>query len=245
MQQTITYQEPKALKAEFTELAEIIPMLCESITDNETFVIASNEKLKWDDVEVRWIAYWEEAKSAAHKVHKIITKMEREGLDIVKANREPLKKAISDYLLEQRAKEEAERNRVELEHIARAEEERKALKEASDKALEAGKIDVAKALEEQASLVYVEPVMVEPIAPKKIELEGGGSQSAKEDWDVAITDERVFARAALSGEQRIPWSAVTVSINLPALKAWIRSERIKSFPGLSIIPKMSITTRRK
>lgn len=240
----IQYEEPKELKAEMMELSEIVPMLLESVIDEETRIMAANEISRWDAIEKRWVKYWEKSKGLAHELHKTIKAMENEGLLIVEKNRMPLKKAVSDFILKERERAEKERQRIEIENVKKAEEERKKLLEQAVKAEAKGKDDVAQSLFEQAEQVYVQPVIVPETTPKKVILEDGGSQGSKDDWDISITDERVFARSALAGDQRIPWSAVTVSVSLPALKAWIRSEKIKTFPGLSIVPKVTLTTRR-
>lgn len=240
---TIQYQEPKELKNELKELADIVPDIVTSIVDREIFEIASNEKAKWDDIEKRWVAYWKDAKESANRTHKLIKGMENEGLLIIEANRPRLLKIISDYLLKEKEEREAEERRINLENIAIKEAKEKALREAADKALNEGKLEVAEALEEQANLTFVEPTLPSTQISTKIALEGGGTQSAKEDWDISVIDERAFARAALANEQRIPWQAISVTPQLSQLKMWIRAEKIKSFPGLEIKPKMGITTR--
>lgn len=238
-------QSAPEINKEMKELAEIVPELAKSITDQETVEMAANELAKWKSVKKKIVDWWEPSKDSAAKTHKLIVAQEKEMLAVVERNMVALNIGISNYLLEQRKKEEEERRRVELENIAKAEAEKKALKEEADKALEAGKMDVAEALEEQANLVYVEPVVLPPAAPKKIELEGGGSQSSRDDCDIEITDEKTFITAVLAHILNIPFSVIKVSLNVTPTKSWIKSEKIKTFPGLKITPKMTISTRGK
>lgn len=245
METLIKYHEPKELKAEMMEMAELTSTLVISITDEEMREMAGNQIAKWNDVEKRWIAYWKDAKESAFQTHKLIKGMENEYLVVIDANRKPLNKGVSDYLMEKKRIEEAERRRIELENAAIKDAAEKRLLDQAAKAEAKGQTEKAETLLEAANQLYIEPTVITPQAPRKIELEGGGTQGAKEDCDVEITDPKLFLNSVMARLQNAPFSMIEIKLKLNPAKAWINSEKVKSFPGLSIIPKMTLSTRKK
>ena len=184
-------------------------------------------------------------KGKANEVHKGITGIENELTRRLIDNIKIVDAKISDYLVQEQQKREAERIKAEakaaeLERIAREKAEAKARK------LEAaGKKEQAEAVLEAAEDIFIPaPIIQEPI-DKTIQINGNSATSTS-DFDIRVMGNKNILQHILNGT--LPDACV--KINEPAIKRALKADSTLmdlaasgKMPGIKIIPKFKTTSR--
>lgn len=173
--------------------------------------------------------YWEKPKEDAHQAHKSICDKEKEALKPWTIAKNKIAEERNNY-------------QIKEGHI-RLEAQRKAEAEAREKARKEQEVLLARAaaaktkakqeeLLEKADNIYVEPVFVEPVVEKKIELSFGGSVSSQKDFDVVVTDVKAICKAVVNDKLPIG----IIDIKNVALKTFCKLQQIKQgdIDGLQI-----------
>lgn len=201
------------------------------VSDAATYAAAGELGKGLKDLEKKIVDYFAPMKKAAHEAHKAITKKESDELAPVKEAMDVVRKTMNTFIQEQ------ERIRREAERKARAEEEERARKEKERleaqvlKALESGKDEKAESLLEKADNVYAAPVTVAPMVDRTLRTSSGNITQAK-DIKVTVLQMIPFLQALCA--QNPGAVANIVKIGDGPLKAFVKTNGIKSFPGLAI-----------
>jgi hypothetical protein len=147
---------------------------------------------------------------------------------------------MSVYLTEQERIRKAEQARLDEERRKKEEAERQKLNDRAAKAEEKGRFDKAEQLREKAEDVYVPPVVVQSEIEKTTRLDTG-TISQKKDFEITIIDPLKLVQAVAAGI--VPISII--KIDESKLKAFIKLQQVKEFPGCELREVVSAQFRGK
>lgn len=203
-----------------------------TVKDVTQYAAAGELGKSMKELRAKIVDYFAPLKKAAHEAHKAITAKEGEELKPVDEAISILRDTMNTFTREQeRIRQEEERKaREKAEEDARKEREK--LETQALKALEKGNEEKAETLLEKAEEVYVAPVTVAPTVAKTVATSAGNITQAKE-IQVTVTDIKAFIAELVKSNPGALASIVDVRIS--GLKAFVKSNGLESFPGLSII----------
>ena len=179
-----------------------------------------------------------EADRKAEEYFKPIKKSFDDGKAIVLAKEKEVRNPIAEamkivngkmntYLQEQEQIRRDQEKKLREEAEKKAEKDREALLKKAQKAQDTGKAEKAEDLLEKAADVYVAPVYVPQTAPVRTETAHVGT--AKQTT-VTVTDIKAFVAELVAQNSAMTMIEVKPSL----LTAWVKSNGISKFPGLSI-----------
>jgi hypothetical protein len=223
-----------------TEITEAVTTASHIIVNSkETHEAASNAVLSLDGYIKKVKEYWQEPKEIAFKMHKGIVAKEAEMLNPMVEQRKAIVSRISAYLTEEDRKRQEEFKRLQAEQRAKEEAERNRLLEEAAKAETAGKSVDAEVLLTMAEEVQVEtpppPVQVIPQTTHTV----NGTVSQRKDIEVTITDPKTLLKAIVDGNLPIGW----VEISASKIKSYVKNTGEMTIPGCQIKEVVSATFR--
>lgn len=219
--------DERELKQEIMTVDEQVAAVV--VNSAATFETAGALVIDLDALEKKISAYWEDPIKKAFDSHRALTAKRGEMLKPVQDRKKILRGKISAYLTEQERIRREEQRKADEERRKREEAERAKLEARAAKAEEKGKADKAEELREQASDVYVPPVVVQPEVEKTTRIDTG-TVSQKKDIRVTVTDPAAILRAVVAGQ--IPIGVVAV--NESKLKAAIKLQGLTVLDGCII-----------
>lgn len=148
---------------------------------------------------------------------------------------------IDDYSREQRRKEAEQQRLLEIENVKEAELKKKALDAQAEKEKEAGNTATADLLGQLAQEVSTAPAIIPTAVPSSIRREDGGVSNIGVDYDIAITNERIFVQAV--AKEDIPLSCIKVTPMLREFKDWIKQNKICPEGGSVVYKGVEIKER--
>jgi len=207
------------------------------VVDQNTFKTAGEFGKSLKDLEKKIVDFFKPLKESAFAAHKAVTKKEADELAPVKEAMNTLRLSMNEFLQEQeRIRQEDERKlRLAAEEAAKKETDR--LLALATKAEEKGKDERAEELLERAENVYVVPVTVAPKV-ETAKFDGGNVGQVKE-LQITVTDLKAF----LAELVRRGMAPTMVTIGASPLKSWVKSNDLKSFPGLAIVETVAARIR--
>jgi len=179
-------------------------------------------------------AYWDPVVAQAYAAHKGLTAKKAEMMKPLTDAESTVKRAMSDYSIDQARIQAAETARLQAEENARAERERAAAMKAAEK-LKTPELREARL--EAAAAIAPAAVYVAPTVPK---VEG---QSTRTVYRAVVTDPKALALALLSWPDWMEY----IEVKQGALDRLAQRTRgqIAGVPGLTIQQDIGITTRTK
>jgi len=176
--------EPEPLKTEGSEI--VVAAKAIKITDKNTFELVAGPELQRVTGFIRRVKEkFADPKAKAHAAHKAITALEAEVLEPAIEAERILKRAMSDFLVEEQRQRQIEETRLREEERARALKAQEAQAEALDKA---GDTEAAV------------QVLEAPVAPAPIELEKpkAAGISYRSVYKFRVVDQKAMAQAFLT-----------------------------------------------
>jgi len=184
-------------------------------------------------------ALFAEPAKKAHEAHKAITEL-RESLKspiMLKIN--ALKAKCSLYLTDVEKKRKEEQAKAEAERLRLEAEERARLQEEADRLKAEGKTEEAAEKLIEAETVVVVPEIVQAEIPKTVKTEFG-SVTGKSELVFKITNMTEFLNAVCAKDL-----LEFVEIKEAKIKQYLKVNKIKEFPGLSISEIVQANFRSK
>lgn len=207
------------------------------VVDEPTYIAAGEVGKALKSLEKEITDYFAPMKKAAHDAHKAITKKESDELTPVKEAIEIVRKTMNTYAQEQdRIRREAEL-KAQLAAEEQARKERARLEAQAEKAIERGQDEKADSLLEKAENVYAAPVTVAPAINKTVKTASGNITQAKE-LKITVTNPVLFLSELC--KQNPGAVANIIKIGDGPLKSFVKSNGLKSFPGLSIVETVGV-----
>lgn len=207
------------------------------VIDQDTFKAAGEFGKSLKALQKSIEDYFEDSIKKAHAAHKSLVALRDKELKPVLEAMSTLRTGMNKFLQDQeRIRQEEERKR-RLEEEERARKERERLEAQAVKAIAAGKDEKADSLLEQAENVYVAPVTVAP----KVETArfDGGNVGQVKELQITVLDAKAFLNALCSRGM----SPTMIEIKAAPLKAWVKANDLKSFPGLAIVETVAARIR--
>jgi hypothetical protein len=207
------------------------------ISDQATFSAAGEFAKGLKDLETKIIAYHKPIKQSIDATKQAALDREKADLSPVREALTVVRAAMNAWANEQeriRREEEARLRRIEEERAAK---ERERLLAQAVKAEEKGKEERAADLLEQAENVYAAPVTVAPkVETAKFE---GGSVGMAKELQVSVIDLKAFVTALVKDNH----PPMMLEVKASPLKAWVKANAFKTFPGLHIQETLSARIR--
>lgn len=207
------------------------------VVDEPTYIAAGEVGKALKSLEKEITDYFAPMKKAAHDAHKAITKKESDELTPVKEALEIVRRTMNTYAQEQqRIQHEAER-KAQMEAEERARKERERLEAQALKAMESGKDEKAESLLEKAENVYAAPVFVAPTIDKTVKTASGNITQARE-LRITVNNLVLFLEnLCLKNPGAV---SNIVKIGDGPLKSFVKTNGLKSFPGLNIVETVGV-----
>lgn len=201
------------------------------IVDQPSYIAAGEVGKALKSLEKEITDYFEPMRISAKAAYDAVLKKKNEELAPVTEAMGIVRKTMNTYAQEQeRIRQEAERKaRIAAEEAAKKERER--LETQALAAMEKGKDERAESLLEKAEMVYAAPVTVAPVIDKTVKTASGNITQAKE-LKVAVTNPVLFLKTLC--EQNPGAVAAIVKIGDGPLKAFVKSNGLANYPGLTI-----------
>ena len=171
---------------------------------------------------------FEEPARKAHEAHKAITSLRESLKEPITKRINVLKSKISLYLTEVDRKRKEEQAKADAERLRLEAEERARLQEEADRLKAEGKTEEAEEKLIEAETVVVVPEIVQAEIPKTVKTEFG-SVTGKSELVFKITNMTEFLNA-LCAKDLLEF----VEIKEAKVKQYLKVNKIKEFPGLSI-----------
>ncbi len=171
---------------------------------------------------------FEEPARKAHEAHKAITSLRESLKEPITKRINVLKSKISLYLTEVDRKRKEEQAKADAERLRLEAEERARLQEEADRLKAEGKTEEAEEKLIEAETVVVVPEIVQTEVPKTVRT-AFGSVTGKAELVFTITNMTEFLNA-LCAKDLLEF----VEIKEAKVKQYLKVNKIKEFPGLSI-----------
>jgi len=171
---------------------------------------------------------FEEPARKAHEAHKAITSLRESLKEPITKRINVLKSKISLYLTEVDRKRKEEQAKADAERLRLEAEERARLQEEADRLKAEGKTEEAAEKLIEAETVVVVPEIVQTEVPKTVRT-AFGSVTGKAELVFTITNMTEFLNA-LCAKDLLEF----VEIKEAKVKQYLKVNKIKEFPGLSI-----------
>jgi len=199
------------------------------ITDNDSYIAAAEVGKGLKALEKEITEYHEPLRVAAKASYDAVLKRKNDDLAPVIEASGIVRKTVNTYIQEQDRIRKEEECKAQIKADEDARKERERLEAQALKAIESGKESKAESLMEKAENVYAAPVTVAPTVNKTVHTASGNITQAKE-LQITVTDIKLFVTELVKQN-----SAMTmISVGAGPLKSWVKSNGIKTFPGLSI-----------
>lgn len=198
------------------------------------FVLAIDKEIKIRE------DFLSKEKTDAHALWKSLCAKLNQLIDPLIDGRGIVKRKIENYLQEKELVRRAEQERINREEEARAEKERQRIEKRIETAERKGDERKIEELKEKLADVDTIPVIV-PSSPKTVQTESG-SVSSSTDIEVLLIDEKKmeFLREIVNGNAPIS----TIDFKLGQIKAFVKMNGHKTFPGLQIREVKKTSFRR-
>lgn len=215
--------EDKALSTEALSLSEQAKAI--KVIDVATAERAGAFRKLLKEMENKIVAHYKPMKQAQDAAKKVILDQEQIDLTPVQLADGLLKTELSAFLNAEEKKRLAEEARLQKEADAKAEKERESL---LNRAANAKTEEKQEELLEKAENVYTAPVVVEHTISAPI-----AGVTRRKDTFVTVTDDFAFLTELVAAKNVL----TMIEIKPGPLKAWVKANRVKNFPGLHIEEK--------
>lgn len=214
----VTPEEMESRALSLYEQALLLAVVDQPSFERAAFVGSALKTLRDQIVE-----YFRPMKKKADEAKEEILKREREQLAPVKEALETIRVNMEIWAAQAERCRLAEEERLRLVAVQEAEAQRAGLLAQAEAAEAAGNRDEAAYHLERAEAVYAAPTTVARVT-------GNGNASLSNDLTVTVTDLKVFVYELVERGFR----PTMLEAKVGPLKSWVKSNDLKSFPGLSI-----------
>lgn len=199
------------------------------VTDQDSYAAAGEVAKALKSLEKEIVDFFEPMRISTKAAYDAVNDKKKKELAPVVEAMGIVRQTMNDFIQEQdRIRKAAEaKARAEAEEQARKDRER--LEKQAMAAMEKGKDEKAETLMEQAANVYAEPVAIAPTVDKTVKTAAGNITQAKE-LQITVVDLVAF----LSEIVKRNMAPTMIDVKAGPLKAWVKANDVKAFPGLSI-----------
>lgn len=207
------------------------------VIDEATFIEAGEFGKSLKALESKIETHYAEAIKKAHEAHKAMISLRDKDLVPVKEALSVIRATMNTYAQEQKRIQDENDRKARIKAEEEANEKRKKLEAQAEKAIDKGQEEKAEQLMETAAAVYVQPVFIEPVLAKTVQTASGNITQAKE-LKVTVTDMNLFLKTLC--EKNPGAVASIVKIGDGPLKSFVKSNGLKSYPGLGILETVGV-----
>jgi len=181
--------------------------------------------------------FHEPMRISAKAAYDSVLKSKNDALAPVNEAMEIVRKTMNTYAQEQERIRKEDERKAQVKANEEAQKEREKLEAQAEKAIEKGQDEKADSLLEKAENVYAAPVYIAPVIDKTVKTASGNITQAKE-LKITITNMVLFLEnLCLKNPGAV---ASIVKIGDGPLKSFVKTNGLKSFPGLNIVETVGV-----